>query len=137
MIRQEIIQKRLNLLDKYIAALHKSERYSYQEFVTEPERYGSVERFLQLSIETVTAMGKHIIAGLELGTSELNTDIPKILAEHGYIDSSLQATWVNLIYLGNTLTYHYTDIDYKMVYNTLHNNLKAFEQLRDIFAQFL
>lgn len=137
MIREEIIHKLLIRLDNYIAILYSFQKYSFEEFVAKPEYYGSTERFLQVAIETVTDMGKHVIAGLKLGNVEWNSDIPKIFAEYGYIDSPLQTTWSNMIDLSNTLLYHYTDIDQKKVYNTLQHNLNVFDQLRATFAQFL
>jgi len=54
MVRSEIIRKRLNKLDEYISILYKLQRYSFEEFIAEPEHYGSAERFLHLSIEAIT-----------------------------------------------------------------------------------
>jgi len=48
MVRQEVINKRLRKLDEYLAILNKLRPYSYDEFISDPEHYGSVERFLQL-----------------------------------------------------------------------------------------
>jgi uncharacterized protein YutE (UPF0331/DUF86 family) len=67
MIRPEVLRKRLAKLDEYLAILHQIRRYLYQEFLDNPERYGSAERFLQLAIETLTDLGNHVIAELELG----------------------------------------------------------------------
>jgi hypothetical protein len=39
MARAEIIRKRLNKLDEYLAVLKKLQRYSFDEFITEIERY--------------------------------------------------------------------------------------------------
>lgn len=61
MVRPEIIRKRLNKLDEYLAILQNARRYSWEEFVGDPERYGSVERFLHLSLETLQDMGNHVI----------------------------------------------------------------------------
>jgi len=66
-VRAEVIRKRLNKLDEYLGILRGLQRYSFDEFVTNPEAYGSVERFLQLAIEAVTDIGNHIIADLDLG----------------------------------------------------------------------
>jgi hypothetical protein len=46
MVRPEILRKRLNKLDEYLAILRKLRRYERDEFLSNAERYGSAERFL-------------------------------------------------------------------------------------------
>ena len=67
MVRFEVIRKRLNKLDEYMAILQKMKTYSFEEFNRNPEIYGSVERFLQLAIEATFDIGNHIVADLNLG----------------------------------------------------------------------
>ena len=67
MVRQQVISKRLKKLDEYLVILNKLRRYSYEEFISDPEHYGSVERFLQLALETIADIGNYIISDLELG----------------------------------------------------------------------
>ena len=45
MVRVEVLRKRLNKLDEYLRILTRLQRYSFEEFMADPERYGSVERF--------------------------------------------------------------------------------------------
>ena len=137
MVRAEVIRKRLNKLDEYLSVLHRLQRYSYEEFIADPERYGSTERFLHLAIETVIDMGNHVIADLDLGVVNWYRDIPSILSEKGYLNPSLREQWIRMIGFRNTLVHEYIDIDRKIVYEALQNNLKDFEELKRIFAQFL
>ncbi|MGB9633922.1 MAG: DUF86 domain-containing protein [Chloroflexaceae bacterium] len=79
MIRPEIIRRRLEKLDEYLAILRqlqRLQRYSYDEFAANPERYGSAERFLQLAIESLNDLGNHVIEESGLGTVEWYGDIP-------------------------------------------------------------
>ena len=66
MVRAEVIRKRLNKLDEYLAILRGLQKYSFEEFIRDPEHYGSAERFLQLGIEAITDIGSHVIAELTL-----------------------------------------------------------------------
>ena len=79
MIRKEVIRKRLNKLDEYLAILLQPQRYKYHEFIQSHERYGSAERFLQLVIETVNDMGNHVVAEKNLGIVNWISDIPSLL----------------------------------------------------------
>ena len=61
MVRPEVIRKRLEHLDTYLRILQNAQKYTFEEFVSNPERYGSVERFLQLSVECLSDLGNHIV----------------------------------------------------------------------------
>ena len=67
MVRPDVIRKRLEKLDEYLAILRQLQKYSYDEFVSNPERYGSAERFLQLAIESINDLGNHVVAESGLG----------------------------------------------------------------------
>ena len=137
MVRSEVIRKRLNRLDEYLSILHRLQRYSFEEFAEDPEKYGSVERFLHLAIEVVIDMGNHVIADLGLGVVNWYSDIPTILAEKGHLTPALKEKWIRMIGFRNTLVHEYIDIDRKIVYEVLQNDLKDLEQLRRAFARFL
>ena len=66
MVRPEVIHKRLNKVEEYLTILKKIQRYPLDAFLTDPEKYGSAERFLQLTIEALTDIGSHLIADLDL-----------------------------------------------------------------------
>jgi len=111
--------------------------YSYDEFVSNPEHYGSAERFLQLSIEAVSDIGSHIIADMELGEISWHRDIPEIFARKNYINSALAEKWVRMIGFRNILVHDYLDIDRHAVFDVLQNKLTDFQELKVVFAQFL
>lgn len=137
MVRAEVIRKRLNKLDEYLSILRRLQGYTFEEFIENPEKYGSVERFLHLAIEAVTDMGNHVIAELELGVVNSYGDIPTILDEKGYLNPVLKDKWIRMIGFRNTLVHEYTDIDRQIVYEVLQNGLNDLEELRRVFAQFL
>ena len=137
MVRPEVIRKRLNKLDEYLSILYNLRKYSFDDFTGDPERYGSAERFLHLSIEAILDMGNHVIAELDLGIVNWYSDIPAILEKNGYIDSDMEKEWLQMIGFRNTLVYDYLEIDRRIVYDILQNHLKDIEKIKQIFAQFL
>ncbi len=137
MVRAEIIRKRINKLDDHLTFLKKSQKYSFEEFTADPERYGSTERFLHLAIEALIDMGNHVIAESELGVVNWYSDIPKIMAEKEFISSELGEKWISMIGFRNTLVHEYIDIDRKIVYDVLQNSIQDLEDLKRAFAQFL
>lgn len=137
MVKPEIIRKRLNKLDEYLAILYSLQRYSFDDFVENPEHYGSAERFLHLAIETITDLGNHVIADDGLGVVNWHSDIPIILAEKGYIGSELKERWIRMIGFRNVLVHEYIDIDRRTVFEVLHRHLGDIEAVKHVFAKYL
>lgn len=137
MVKANILRKRLRKLDEYLSILRRLQQYKFDEFASDPERYGSAERFLHLAIEATLDIGNHIIADDNLGEVDWYSDIPHILAEHHYIDAALKETWIKMIGFRNILVHQYTDIDRKIVYNVLQSRLEDIEALEAAFAKLL
>jgi uncharacterized protein YutE (UPF0331/DUF86 family) len=137
MVNKEVLRKRLNKLEEYLAILRQLQRYTIDEFINDPERYGSSERFLQLAIEGITDIGNHVIADDKLGTVNWYSDIPNILEEKGYIDAFKKEQWIRMIGFRNALVHEYVDIDRKIVFDVLQNHLDEIEEISRIFAHFL
>ncbi len=137
MVRPEVIQRHLQKLDGYLQILRGLQRYSFEEFRQDPERYGSAERFLQLGIKTLIDMGNHVIAESGLGRVDSYRDIPALLEQHGYIDAEARETWIEMIGFRNILLHQYTDLDREVVYRVLQQGLEDIAALRRAFAQFL
>ncbi|ABU56883.1 type VII toxin-antitoxin system HepT family RNase toxin [Roseiflexus castenholzii] len=137
MVRPDVIRKRLEKLDEYLAILRQLQRYSCDEFVANPERYGSAKRFLQLAIDSLNDVGNHVVAEAGLGTVDWYSDIPHRLREAGLIDSSQEETWIRMIGLRNILVHDYLKIDRTIVFRVLQENLGDLEGFKQVFAQFL
>lgn len=137
MLRPEIIRKRLNKLDEYLDFLNKAQEYEKEAFMKTPEYYGSVERFLQLSIESLDDMANHVIAANELGVIDQYSDIPKHFADEQWIDESMKDVWIKMIGFRNILVHDYLEVDREMVYEILQNHLDDLKKLKKVFVRFL
>lgn len=137
MVRVEVIRKRIGKLEEYIEILRGLQKYSLQEFLDNPEHYGSAERFLQLAIETTTDIGNHIISSLGLGEVNWYSDIAGIIEEKGFISVELRERWIKMIGFRNILVHDYLEVDRKIVFDVLQNRLNDLEDLKKAFAKFL
>jgi uncharacterized protein YutE (UPF0331/DUF86 family) len=137
MVRAEVIRKRLKKLDEYLEILNDLKKYSLEEFLSTPEYYGSIERFLQLAIETTVDIGNHIIADLGLGEVNWYSDIAAILEEKNFISIDLREKWIRMVGFRNILVHDYLEVDRKIVYEVLHTGLGDLEELKKVFATFL
>ena len=137
MVKREVIHKRLKRLNEYLSILHSLQKYHYDEFIANPELYGSTERFLHLSIEAINDLGNHWIADENLGEVNWYSDVPRVLAENQLIDEALADVWVKMVGFRNVLVHEYTEIDHKIVYDVLQNHLTDLEAIKAIFVSLL
>jgi uncharacterized protein YutE (UPF0331/DUF86 family) len=137
MVRPEVVRKRLNKIDEYIDILKGLQRYTLDEFLSDPERYGSAERFLHLAIEALLDIGNHVIADQSMGVVDWYSDVPKIFHEKGLISSEMSEKWIQMIGFRNTLVHDYIDVDRTIVHKVLQEGLGDIVELKRIFARFL
>lgn len=137
MVKPDVIKKRINSLEEYLEILRGLQKYSLEEFLSNPEHYGSAERFLQLAIETTTDIGNHIISSLKLGEVNWYSDVAILLEEKKYITPGLREKWIRMIGFRNILVHDYLDVDRKIVHHVLQNGLDDLEELKKSFAEFL
>lgn len=137
MVKPEVIRKRLQKLDEYLATLRRMQSYSLEEFIGNPEHYGSAERFLHLSIEITLDIGNHIVA--DLGLREVNwySDIVYALEEKNFISEDLREKWIRMVGFRNILVHEYLEVDRKIVYDVVQNHLQDLEEIKKVFAEFL
>ncbi|MEI8140063.1 MAG: DUF86 domain-containing protein [bacterium] len=137
MVRPEVIHKRLGKVDEYLTILKKIQRYPLDEFLADPEKYGSAERFLQLTIEALNDIGSHLVADLNLGIVDSAGDIPRLLCEKGYFGEELREIWIRMIGFRNILVHDYLDVDRRVVHEVLQKNITDVQSLMRVFARFL
>jgi uncharacterized protein YutE (UPF0331/DUF86 family) len=137
MVDANLLKARLLRLDEYISILKKMQRYGLEEFLADPEHYGSAERFLQLAIECVNDIGNHVVADEALGAVEWKTDIPMRLLEHDFIDQVLHDEWVKMIGFRNALVHDYVDVDREIVFRVLHTKLPVFADIKRAVCNWL
>jgi uncharacterized protein YutE (UPF0331/DUF86 family) len=136
-IKSEVIRKRLNKLDEYLQILYGLQKYTLEEFLSDPEHYASVERFLHMAIESTIDIGGHIVSGLGLGEVNWYSDIAALMEEKGYISVDLREKWIRIVGFRNVLVHQYIEVDREIVYDVLQNKLGDLEELKKVFASFL
>ena len=137
MLRAEVIRKRVQKLDEYLAILEQLQRYNRDEFLQNPERYGSAERFLQLAIETINDTASHVIAEKGLGEINASRDIARLFRRNDFIDDVLERQWLQMIGFRNILVHNYLEVDRGIVYEILQTGLGDLRALQQAFARFL
>ncbi len=118
MVRLEVLQKRINKAEQYLKYLRDiQKKYSHDEFEAASMIYGSVERFLHLTIEALLDIGNHIISDQNLGQVEFYKNIPELLFDNGYINDQQKEIFLHIIGFRNILVHDYLDIIVDCIYS--------------------
>jgi uncharacterized protein YutE (UPF0331/DUF86 family) len=137
MVKHELLRRKLAALGETLQILKKCSRYSLEEFISEPERYGSAERFLQVAIEILDDIGSHIVSDDGLGSIDNYADIPRLLFANGRIGEKSRESWIQMIGFRNLLVHGYAKIDRSIVYRVVCEGLADIERLEGELAQLL
>lgn len=129
MVKKEVLLRKLVQLNENTAILQTLSKYSLTQFLESPERYGSTERFLQLSIEILDDIGSHIVSDEQLGEVASYADVPRLLLDKKYISQQQCDAWIQMVGFRNILVHGYAKVDRKIVYQVLQNNLKDLEEI--------
>ncbi|MBS3764779.1 MAG: DUF86 domain-containing protein [Planctomycetes bacterium] len=137
MDRPEVILPRFQKLDEYLSVLENLQQYGQEEFLDDPEHYGSAERFLQLAIEALNDIGNHIVATEGWRGIDRYSDIPRRLREHGIIDETMKEHWIQMVGFRNVLVHDYVDLNRRRVYEVLQHNLADLMEIKKALAEML
>mgnify|MGYP006281459101 CR=1 FL=1 len=135
MVKKEIIVERAQKCSEYLDQLENIvSGINFKKFNNDPLLYGSTERFLHLTIEALIDIGNHIISDDELGRVGVYKDIALILAEKDYITEAEKELFIKIIAFRNILVHDYMDLDRKIIFKLLKNNL---DDIRGILKSYL
>jgi uncharacterized protein YutE (UPF0331/DUF86 family) len=134
-LRPSAIRERLRKLREILTNLRELRKVPREEFVASYRHYWLAERGLHLAAEAVFDAGNHILSGSFNAHPSDYEDVVEKLAVHKVISWDLRERLRGLGGFRNILVHAYLDIDEGRVYETLRDELEAFELLaRDLEA---
>lgn len=134
---RSLITAKMSKLREYQGFLRELQKTSREEFIGDFKVRGAVERYLQVSIESVVDIGNEIISSLQLRRPERYREIPYILAEAEIIPKTLAEAVASMIGFRNLLVHDYASIDLDLVYEFLQTKLPDFEVFTRYVAEWL
>jgi uncharacterized protein YutE (UPF0331/DUF86 family) len=114
---------------------------SRDEFLRDEIRQASVERFLQLAIESCLNIGNRLLSlqqfNLPVKQPESYVDIFQQLHKLGVIGSPFTDRLVRMAKFRNRLVHMYWEIDKETLYGILQEDLDDFEEFRRKVVDYL
>jgi len=137
----ERIKEHLKHLNKYYLLLTDIREKKYADFKKDAILRASSERFLQLAIESCLNIGNRLISleqfNKPIDTPETYADIFLQLKNIGVIDDSFCDRLVKMAKFRNRLVHLYWEVDNKVVYEIIRDNLEDFKLFEQGVVKFL
>lgn len=130
MVDREIFSRRLDALDLYLERVERLGGVPEAEFAETPAIYDLAERYLHLAMEAAIDLANHWIADRALRTPESNRDAFSVLEENGEIEAALAERLRGWAGFRNILVHQYVNIDHRIVYRAIQDDLDDLVALR-------
>lgn len=131
------IARHLEQLQVFLERLHILQGSSREALLSDWQIQTMVERSLHLAIEAVISVSEQLIAALSLPTPQSGRAAVAALAEARIIQPDLAAELQQAVAFRNILVHQYTDIDYDIIYDVLHNKLVHIEAFLGDVSRFV
>ncbi len=133
-MNQRDVQTKIDIILENLDKLSVLKTKSYEDFISDFRNIDSALHRLQTSIQALLDMGSYIIASLGLRTPNRNAEIIEILSDGGYISKNRVETYIKMIQFRNRIVHLYNQIDRKILYDILVNEL---DDIKEFYADLL
>lgn len=137
MTLREKVAEKLGSLKEYIGYLRNCQRASVADLKQDPILRGAVERYLQLSAESVIDVAEMFIAELGLRKPEEYKEAIRILGEAGILPAEFAVTFSSIAGFRNILVHEYARVDLELVHQHLIQDLDDLELYSRYIAEYL
>lgn len=127
-----IIENKISDARKYLKILERYKKYSKEEILNDIDVKGALERYLYLATQSVIDLAEAIIAYKKFRKPTTLSDTFYILNEENIITTDLMEKMIKMTGFRNTIAHDYAKLNYDIVYNTLHNNLKDIQEFLNV-----
>ncbi len=123
MVDVEVIKQRLNQLSTSINKIERFKEISLEEFLKDDIIQDVVEYNLFIAINMMIDIATHIVVDNNMGSPETLGEAFNILNKEKYLNDEETKVYRNMVGLRNVLSHEYINIDKKIIYSILKNNL--------------
>jgi len=136
MIDKVLIKNKLNKIETYLKELRNVSVNTYEEYCKNVILKRFIERNIELAIEQVISICKHIVSRLNLREPASYADCFEILAENKIIKEENLEIYKQMAKFRNLLIHIYDKVDDKIVYQIYKERLKDFEVFVEEIKKF-
>jgi len=126
MVDRLLIERKLGKIETYLRELQSAQVKNLEAFKRDVVTKRFVERQLELCVEQMIDICKHLVAGLDLPQPETYAGCFDILAGAGVVPEQHLAVFKSMARFRNLLIHGYDDVDDAVTYGILTSRLGDF-----------
>ncbi len=127
-IRKSFIVKKIEQTKKYLAEAQVFFQHTDSEILHSPERLHVAERLLQLMVDTVIDINKHIIKEQHLETPDDLQGTFEILSDNNILEKEFAQKIGKVVGLRNRIVHQYETVDNKQFIKEFRENRIDFDE---------
>ncbi|MCU0579700.1 MAG: DUF86 domain-containing protein [Desulfobacterota bacterium] len=137
MVDHKLIERKIRKMEEYLRELKKVPIKSLEEFTGNTVVKRFVERNIELAIEQMMAICKHLVAGLDLDEPETYAECFDILHQNKILPAKPLLTFKAMARYRNRLIHVYDDFDDAVTFDVYTTHLKDFSAFARIIRSFI
>ena len=137
MIDGRLVERKIRKMEQYLRELMKVRIKSFEEFTQNTIIKRFVERNIELAIEQMIDICKHLVAGLDLAEPETYAECFDILYENKAIPAKSLPTFKAMARFRNRLIHVYDDIDDAITFEVYTKHLQDFKAFARVIRSFI
>jgi uncharacterized protein YutE (UPF0331/DUF86 family) len=128
-MRKEDVQSKLDIIPENLEKLEILKAMDYEKFASDFRNIDSTLHRFQTSIQALVDIAGYIIASLGLRTPSTSAEVIDILVESGLLNEEQRDGYISMIQFRNRIVHFYNDIDLKILYQILQEELIDIREL--------
>ncbi len=137
MIKVPVVQKLLTSLGEQVVVIRPLQKFSLKELSDDPLRWNGLLHLLQISVEHVTDIGAHLLAGSGSDVPDAHREILLKLGRVGVLPSAFAERIMPMTGFRNIIVHHYLTVDPQKVGDILYNHLDDFDDFSRYILAYL
>ena len=137
MIDKNLVERKIRKMEQYVRELTTAQVKSLEEFTEDTVVKRFVERNIELAIEQMIDICKHLVAGLDLTEPETYAECFDILYKNKVIPEKPLPTFKAMARFRNRLIHVYDDIDDAITFEVYTKHLQDFKVFARVIRSFI
>jgi uncharacterized protein YutE (UPF0331/DUF86 family) len=136
MVSHQIIKKKINAIQHNLARIKSFQPFSQEEFLANEDIKDIITHNLFVMLQNVIDIGTHLISDAGMEEPAYLSDIPDLLLKGKVIPQELAGPLQAMIGLRNLIAHEYGDLDFKIIYTIVTENLGDINTFLDAIIKY-
>lgn len=137
MIDRTLVRRKLKAIEVYVTEIEREPLGDFATFRADTVRKRFVERNLELAIEKMVDVCRHLVSALDLKEPETYADCFEVLGASAVIPADSVETFQKMARFRNLLVHGYENVEDRITYDVVRERLGDFRRFVRVVRDFV